>query len=145
MDMKKITDVLTVSPQIHLADMAAIKAACFKTIIYNGPDGEGTDQPGFAEIAAAAEAAGLEACTIPVTSGQIIDDDVTAFATALQDGPHPLLAYCRTGTRLAMLWAFHVACTHATSDILIATAAAGYDLGDVADRIANGGKVPALG
>ena len=45
MELKKITDAISVSPQIAPADIQAIKAAGFRAIICNRPDGEGADQP----------------------------------------------------------------------------------------------------
>ncbi|MEO9573593.1 MAG: TIGR01244 family sulfur transferase [Tateyamaria sp.] len=144
MNFNKITDTLTVSPQIHPDDMAAIKAAGFKTIVCNRPDGETEDQTSFAQIKAAATAEGLVAYNIPVTPQQISDEDVAKFGAALSQGPLPVLAYCRTGTRSAMLWAFHGAGGRSQSDILAATLAAGYDLTGVADRIANCGTAQTL-
>ena len=43
MDLKKITDKVTVSPQITAGEMDAIKAAGFRAIICNRLDGEGAD------------------------------------------------------------------------------------------------------
>jgi len=142
MHFNKISDTLTFSPQIRPEDMAAIKKAGFKAIICNRPDGETEDQTPFAQIKSAATAEGLVAYHIPVIPQQISDGDVAEFAAALSQGPHPMLAYCRTGTRAAMLWAFQAASTQSQSDILGATRAAGYDLTAVAGRIADGGRSP---
>jgi sulfide:quinone oxidoreductase len=142
MDLKKITDKTSVSPQILPQDMAAIIEAGFRAIICNRPDGEGADQPSFEEIEKAAEKAGIEAAYVPITSGMVRDEDVTAFGTALKDLPRPVLAYCRTGTRSATLWSFHESKKRPMAEILAATKAAGYDMNGVARRIANGGKTP---
>ena len=104
METTQISATFSVSPQITAADVAAIKEAGYRTIICNRPDGEGADQPEFAEIAAAAEAAGLETAYIPVIPGAVTQDDVTAFKAALRDLPQPVLAYCRSGARAASLW-----------------------------------------
>ncbi|MCX8227546.1 MAG: sulfur transferase domain-containing protein, partial [Sulfitobacter sp.] len=50
MDIKRITDKVSVSPQITVSDMGAIKEAGFRVIICNRPDREGADQPNFEEI-----------------------------------------------------------------------------------------------
>lgn len=142
MDLRKITEKTSVSPQITPQDMDAIKAAGFRAIICNRPDGEGADQPSFEEIEKAAQKAGIEAAYVPVTSGMVRDDDVAAFGAALKDLPRPVLAYCRTGTRSATLWSFHESKKRPMSEILAATKAAGYDMNGVARRIANGGKTP---
>ena len=142
MDLRKITDKVTVSPQITAADVEAIKKAGFRAIICNRPDGEGADQPGFDEIEAAAKAAGLEARYVPIQSGMVKDEDVAAFGVALAEVQRPVLAYCRTGTRSATLWSFHESKKRPMPEILAAAKAAGYDMNGVARRIANGGKTP---
>ena len=142
MDIRKISTMVSVSPQIAAEDIADLKAAGFRAIICNRPDGEGADQPSFAEIDAAAKAAGLEARYLPVISGKVTDEDVAAFRDALEALPHPLLAYCRTGTRSATLWSLTEAAQRPIPAILAATKAAGYDMNGVARRLANGGKTP---
>lgn len=142
MDIKTLTAGLSVSPQIAPEDVAAIKAAGFRAIICNRPDGEGADQPTYQEIAKAAQDAGLEAAYLPIVSGKVRDEDAKAFDTALTELPGPVLAYCRTGTRSATLWSLGQAGQRPVSDILAATKAAGYDMGGVVRRIVNGGTTP---
>ncbi|MES0862651.1 TIGR01244 family sulfur transferase [Ruegeria sp. SCPT10] len=142
MDIKKITDKISVSPQITVDDITAIKDAGFRAIICNRPDGEGADQPSFDEIEGAAELAALKATYVPIRSGIVKDADVEAFGDALAQLPRPVLAYCRTGTRSATLWSFHESKKRPMPEILAATKAAGYDMNGVARRIANGGKTP---
>ena len=142
MQLNKITDALTVSPQITAADIPALKDTGFRSIICNRPDGEGSDQPTHEEIEAAARDAGLEMRYLPVQSGLVQDADATAFGTALRELPGPVLAYCRSGTRSATLWSLSQAKALPMAEILGVTQAAGYDMNGVARRIANGGKTP---
>ena len=142
MELKKLSDNVSVSPQITAGDMAAIIDAGFRAIICNRPDGEGADQPGFEEIEAAAKAAGMEARYIPIRSGIVTDEDAAAFGAALRALPGPVLAYCRSGTRSATLWSLSQAGSRPMAEILAATKAAGYDMNGVARRVANGGKTP---
>lgn len=142
MEIRKITDDLSVSPQIAPADVAAIRAAGFRAVVCNRPDGEGADQPGFDEIEAAARAAGLAARYLPITSGMVRDADAEAFGQALRELPGPVFAYCRTGTRSATLWSLAEAKRRPVAEILAATKAAGYDMAGVARRIVNGGRTP---
>src|SRR6056297_411696 len=142
MQLNKINDALTVSPQIAADDIAALKEAGFRSIICNRPDGEGSDQPTHEEIEAAAKAAGLEMRYLPVQTGLVQDADAVAFGAAMRDLPGPVLAYCRSGTRSATLWSLSQAKTLPMAEILGATQAAGYDMNGVARRIANGGKTP---
>ncbi|MGD9866273.1 MAG: TIGR01244 family sulfur transferase, partial [Pseudodonghicola sp.] len=142
MEIKKITDGLSVSPQIAVADIAAIKAAGFRAVICNRPDAEAADQPSHEEIETAAAAAGLEFRFLPVTPGIVTDETAAAFGTALTELPGPVLAYCRTGTRSTTLWSLSEAPRRPLPAILAAAKAAGYDMNGVARRIANGGKTP---
>lgn len=142
MDSRKISDKLSVAPQISVADVAEARAQGFRAIVCNRPDAEAPDQPGFTEIEAAARAAGMEARYIPVTPGLVRDTDAEAMGAALRDLPGPVLAYCRTGTRSATLWSLAEARTRPLPEILAATKAAGYDMNGVARRIANGGRTP---
>lgn len=104
MHAKQINPDFAVSEQITVAQIAEVKAAGFKSIICNRPDGEGYDQPDFSEIAAAAQAAGLQARYIPVSPGMMNEIDVEAFAEAIKTLPAPVLAFCRSGARSTALW-----------------------------------------
>jgi len=100
--MKNITHITTdfaISPQISAAQLQQLKEAGFSTVICNRPDHEDAGQPTFAEIEAAAEAAGLEAHHIPITPGQAEPDKVAAFDTAITSAKGKVLAYCRSGGR----------------------------------------------
>ena len=143
MDLKTIDKGLSVSPQISAADVAEIKKQGFRSIICNRPDGEGADQPTFAEIEKAAKKAGLEARYLPVVSGRVQDEDAEKFGAALGELPKPVFAYCRTGTRSATLWSLDQGAKGTPlPDILAATKKAGYDMSGVVRRIANGGRTP---
>ncbi len=143
MEIKKIDKGLSVSPQIAASDVAELKKQGFRSIICNRPDGEGADQPTFAEIEKVAKKAGLEARYVPVVSGRVQDEDAEKFGAALSELPKPVFAYCRTGTRSATLWSLDQGAKGtALPDILAATKNAGYDMSGVVRRIANGGKTP---
>ncbi len=142
MDARTITAGLSVAPQITAADMQEIADNGFRAIVCNRPDGEGMDQPNFEEIETEAEKLGLRTAYLPITAGKVSDGDAGRFRELLTELPGPVLAYCRTGTRSATLWSLAVANEKPVADILAATQAAGYDMGGVVRRIANGGKTP---
>jgi len=104
MDLKRVSAELSVCGQITPEDVATIAAEGYHTIICNRPDGEGADQPPFAAIEAAAKAQGIEARYIPVESGMVTEKAIGAFGAAMQEVPHPILAYCRSGARSSTLW-----------------------------------------
>ena len=104
MNLKPLTADLSVTPQIQPAEIAELAARGFKSIIGNRPEGETPEQPAWSSLAAQAEQHGLAALQIPVTVDQIGAADVERFAHALRELPKPIAAFCRTGTRAAMLW-----------------------------------------
>jgi sulfide:quinone oxidoreductase len=134
MDIRKITDELSVSPQIRAADAAAIAAAGFRAVVCNRPDGESADQPPSDEIAAAVRASGLEWRMLPVS--QVSRADVEAFGKLIAELPKPVLAFCRTGTRCTALWSLSEIDKRPVEDILTRTRAAGYDMSALVQRAA---------
>ncbi|RXF75565.1 bifunctional protein tyrosine phosphatase family protein/NAD(P)/FAD-dependent oxidoreductase [Hansschlegelia zhihuaiae] len=139
MQAKRLTDELSVSAQLTVPEMAEAKAAGFRSVIVNRPDGEGADQPTFTEIEAAARQAGLEARYLPVETGKVSDEDAAAFGALLATLPKPALGFCRSGTRTATLWALSQAGKRPLDEIVRRASAAGYDLSGVAKRIETGG------
>ena len=99
MEYRQITDEYAVSGQINPDDIAAIKAAGFRSIICNRPDDEQPGQPSAAEIAVAAAAAEMIFRYIPFNSGQMTPEDVLKMTEALDEIPGPVFAFCRSGAR----------------------------------------------
>lgn len=142
MDPRKISDQISVSPQITPEDVAEIVRLGFRSILCNRPDGEGPDQPTFDEIEALAKEAGLTCKYMPVISGKVQDEDAETFSKAMMELPGPIFAYCRTGTRCATLWSLAQAKSMEPAQILEMAQGAGYDMAGVVRRIVNGGKTP---
>ncbi len=100
----QLDEHLAVAGQILPEHVADIAAAGFKVLINNRPDGEEAGQPAQAEIAAAAEAAGLEYHYMPVNALNYPGPDLPAIKAHFDDVERPVLAFCRTGTRCTNLW-----------------------------------------
>ncbi|PVX60047.1 bifunctional protein tyrosine phosphatase family protein/NAD(P)/FAD-dependent oxidoreductase [Paraburkholderia unamae] len=135
MELKKLTDTFAVSPQVHVADLPALREMGIRAIICNRPDGEGADQPTFTEIEQAAGQFGIEAHYLPVETGKVSDQDAERFRGYLETLPRPLLAYCRSGMRSATLWALASAPAMPLVEILAAGKRAGVDLSGLTRRI----------
>lgn len=105
METRQISPGLSVCAQITAVDVPVLKQRGFRSVICNRPDGEEPGQPPYAEIAAAAENAGLRVRFLPVRSGGVEPRDAAEFGRALDELPGPVLAYCRSGARSAALWA----------------------------------------
>lgn len=128
LDIRKINDRVSVSGQILPSDIETIKQAGFVSIINNRPDGEAPDQPAGAQIAEAAQAAGLGYYEIPMGREGVTPDMVAATRTALEESDGPVFAFCRSGTRSTTLWALSQAGTDTSDAIIDSAAKAGYDM-----------------
>ncbi|CAH2399479.1 TIGR01244 family sulfur transferase [Mesorhizobium ventifaucium] len=104
MEYRQISEDYSVSGQIQPEEVAAIKAAGFKSVICNRPDDEQPGQPSADTVKAAVEAAGLTFRYIPVISGQITAQNVEDQAEALDELEGPIFAYCRSGARCTNLY-----------------------------------------
>lgn len=135
MDIKRIDERFSVSPQVLPADIGAIRAAGFTTIINNRPDGEAPDQPTGAAIAAAANAAGLTYISIPVGREGVSPALVEQTRQAIAARPGPILAFCRSGTRSTTLWALSQAGSRDADTIIAAANRAGYDIRHLAGHL----------
>jgi len=128
MNIKKISPRYYVSEQLSVSDIGAVAAKGIKTIFCNRPDHEAQGQTESSEIAAAAEGLGIAFCHLPVISGSVTEENIADFGKAYHDAQGPILAYCRSGTRSASLWALTEATSLDADAILSATKEAGYDL-----------------
>lgn len=135
LEVKRINDRMSVSPQISPDDVAAIKAAGFTAIINNRPDGEAPDQPSGETIRQAAEAVGLSYHFIPLGREGVSPDVVEKTKAVLEGSAGPVFAYCRSGTRSTTLWALSQAGELPASEIISAAANAGYDVSHLAGHL----------
>lgn len=128
MNIKKISENLSVSDQIGTDDLQAIADAGFSTIICNRPDGEDGEQTDLGVIKNAAAPLGIEVVYVPVVHASISAGDVQRFAAALARSRTPALAYCRSGLRSCTLWALKEVLDGADIDSVLRVASdAGYD------------------
>ncbi|MFN3583320.1 TIGR01244 family sulfur transferase [Phenylobacterium sp.] len=131
-DFRRVTEDLSVSPQIAVEDVAEAARQGFRTIINNRPDGEAPDQPPSREFEAAAQAAGLAYFHVPVVGGPT-PQQVETVARIVDDAAKPVLAFCRSGTRSIVIWSLGQAASGARGrDELVKLGRdAGYDLSGV--------------
>lgn len=138
--MDKIADYLYISRQ---PSEGIIKQAAqyynIKTIICNRPDGEEEGQPDFATIRQWCQNVGIENVVfLPVTVDGITSEQLQEFQEAIAKSPAPILAYCRTGTRSALMWALNQAKRGVEVNSLIRAAdLAGIDLTPMREKLQN--------
>ena len=102
---QRLSDDVSVAPQLDAAAMALAAQAGFKSVINNRPDFEGgPDQPTSADVAAAAQAAGLAYVYQPVAGGYQSPEDIARFKQFIDTLPKPILAFCRSGARCTKLF-----------------------------------------
>lgn len=127
--IRRINDRISVAPQIDPADVAEIASAGFVAIVNNRPDDEEAGQPEGDAVRTVAEALGVAYHAIPITHAGFSATQVEAMRDVLDNVDGPVLAYCRSGTRSANLWALAEASRGEHPAGLIEQAAgAGYDL-----------------
>lgn len=136
-DFRKITDNVSVAPQITADDIDAAIAAGYTLIINNRPDGEERGQPTNEELSAAAAEKGVKWATIPVVGGQLTFEAIEMTSLAIKDSDGPVLAFCRTGTRSCTLWSLAQAMMGGmeTAEIVEAAAKGGYDVSGMAPTL----------
>lgn len=128
-DFRTLSADFSVAPQISIEDVAEAKAAGFAMLINNRPDGEEPSAPQGDDIAHAAAAEGLAYAAIPIGHAGFSHAQIDALDQLLGDAAGPILAYCRSGTRSAHLWALTRARAGDDVDGIVEAAAnAGYDL-----------------
>lgn len=128
MDIRHLTPDYAVSPQIDLADLPAIKALGFTSVIDNRPDGEIPPHLHAAAMRTAAEALGLDFVINPVVGGAMTMDNVAAQGAAIAAAKGPVLAYCASGNRSSVVWALSQAGNRPVDELIGLPARFGYQL-----------------
>ena len=136
MTFKRLSASFSASPQLSAADVASAAEAGFRTIIDNRPDAEEAGQPSAADMEAIAQRHGLAFAHIPVTTAGAIDEsDIARMRATLAQSPGPVLGYCRSGTRAAMMWALSQVGEATPETLLKVGADAGFDLSAIKSRL----------
>ena len=99
-----VNENLSISDQIEATDIEQLAQEGVQVIMCNRPDEEAAEQPSFSDIAAAAEAKGMEAIYIPFKTGEMKAEHVRQMRR-LQDSGKRLHAFCRSGNRSFCLYA----------------------------------------
>ena len=128
MHINQLSEDYSVAPQILVEDVDTILNAGFKSVICNRPDEENPVHCQIKAIKTAARAAGLEFAENVFDSYSFGLDKVQRQAQLLKQLPSPVLAYCASGNRCSVIWAFSLAGTLEIDAILEATTHAGYQL-----------------
>ena len=137
MHINRLSPDYSVAPQIVIEDVATIVNAGFKSVICNRPDQENPVPCQIEAIKAVALAAGLEFAENVFDSDSFGSDKVERQTELLKQMPGPVLAYCASGKRCSVIWAFSLAGTLEIDTILEATTHAGYQLSHLRPQLEN--------
>ncbi len=122
-----LTPDFAVTGQLGAEDFAEAARLGFKAIVNNRPDGEEDGQ--LPDHAAAGQAlrAGLSYHYIPAGKLDLFSDRVVDAADAAFAAGGPVLAYCKSGIRCAIIWAAASARDLPVDAVLGVLSAAGFD------------------
>jgi sulfide:quinone oxidoreductase len=104
MKLTWLTPDVAVSGQIRPEDLAELKTLGIASVVNNRPDNEEPGQPTSDGLGAEASRLGLGYSHVPVVPGEVSDRVAIQFAEALRAMKHPVLAFCRSGNRSAIVW-----------------------------------------
>lgn len=104
MRFAKLADNYSVATQIDPDDVEYFAGEGFTTIVCNRPDGEEPGQPTSDSIREACERHGIDFHMIPMQGRMVDPDKVQQFLDVMKNAKGPVLGYCRSATRSAILW-----------------------------------------
>ncbi len=125
---RPITPRYHVSPQIGAEHMPALARAGFRLVICNRPDSEVTDDLKSGLLRRAAVESGLRFAVVELTHQTLTPENAALQRELIESADGPVLAYCRSGTRSAVIWGLAHLDDLGVDGVLARTRAAGYDL-----------------
>ncbi|MFC3133525.1 TIGR01244 family sulfur transferase [Microbaculum marinum] len=130
----RMEDGVFVGSQLTEADIDALPAKGFRTLVVNRPDGEADDQMSHDAARAAAQRNGLAFHYQPVESVDATEDwAVAGFRDLLDSVERPALFCCRTGNRSTLMWAQAAVSRLGVDAVIDAAAKAGCDFEPIRD------------
>lgn len=135
MKLAVLTPNVSALAQPSVQEIAELAQRGYRSIISARPENETEAQPKWLDLKAAAAAHGMEAVQIPVVMGQIRADQIAEFRDALERLPKPAAAFCRSGTRAALMWALANQANLTVDERISIAAKEGYDLEPFRQRL----------
>ncbi|MBT4284763.1 MAG: TIGR01244 family phosphatase [Rhodobacteraceae bacterium] len=131
MNYHKLTSSFFISSQIKISEVDSLKENGFTDVICNRPAHECSADERPEVIREAVQNLGLNFFDNPLSNGQLSLDTIS---NQRNDGIKTL-AYCTSGTRSAILWAFSMAGELPTPKILECLVEAGFPMPHLSDQI----------
>ncbi len=132
-----ITPEFAVAPALRAEEFDAVAAQGYRMVINFMPDGETTSQVSSEEARKLCEKAGMVYFHVPAQKYGVFAEDVIAAAhRALASQQHsPVLAYCASGQRAAIVWAAVNSPAMPVETVLATLQNAGFDLSYIRDDL----------
>lgn len=103
MNIRKVASDIAVSDQLGPKDLPLVRSLGYRSVVCNRPDGESGDQPLFESVQTAADLSDIATRYLPIVSGAPTPDAIDEMRILIRELPKPILLYCRSGARSAML------------------------------------------
>ena len=128
MQVIPVTSKFSIALDVTADAAARAHALGFQSVIGLAPDEEAEGPRPSDLIRNAVEAEGVSFAHQPVVIGLIDDSDIDAFAARLNAASGPVLAYCRSGLRAALMWALAEKSNLGEAAVIDIAARAGFDI-----------------
>lgn len=125
--MKELPGDVFVTGQLLPAQLTVLAEQGVMSVINNRPNMEAPLQPLSEELEKAAGESSLDYAHIPMAGG-ISAGAIEASLTAYQNFPRPIIAFCASGMRSAVLWAFAHVDQMGVDAVMEALSKAGFQL-----------------
>lgn len=125
--MKELPGHVFVSGQLMPAQIQDLAEQGVKSIINNRPDHEAPLQPLSEEMEAASKVESLDYVHIPMSAG-LTPDLILASIKTFESAARPIVAFCASGRRSTVLWAFAHVDLLGIDAVMQAISDAGYQL-----------------
>ena len=125
--MKELPGDVFITGQLLAAQMQALSEQGVMSFINNRPDMEAPIQPRSEELEQAAQTFGVDYFHIPMAGG-LTPGLIEASVTAYENAPRPIVAFCASGMRSAVLWGFAHVKELGVEGVLEALSEAGFNL-----------------
>ena len=102
--IQQLSNNYSVCAQPTPTDLASLSSMGFVTLICNRVEGEEPGMPSLSVMRQAAEQAGLSFHCIPMSGPFCSEDQYQSLQQIMAASNGPVLAYCRSGKRSALLW-----------------------------------------
>ena len=136
MHIRRLTDEFAVAATPTPADFDALYAAGFRTVINFRPDGESPGQIPSRSLSAHARDAGLRYVDVPASKFELFTSPVVDGAhVVLKSAQGPVLGFCASGQRAAIVWAAARARDHAVDQVLGVLKSSGFDFSFLRDDL----------